>query len=545
MSLVNGLPVDVLMLVSEWLNTADILAFKNASQTLRAFVQEYLNTLLVSRVDIIYKHSVDPITLIPACDAWLRVFLSVGQRPGDQRGGLKVVGMNEHALSFWKFTWTKSAYLNCNCHATSFYRNNTFMLQSVSTVVDFASLPPGIPHPPLIRIKNCLVKQLIDINSTSVFINCPRVTRPITFGDQVQHVKVNAPLGFRTAMSRSTMAFEFQNPASLKTLKLNVHSFLVPNCSSWGLGNLIQCSNLYEITLKMYDVYSNVPEWATAFNRALSCSLNSDRLQRVNLQGFVNIIDHNGAWWYRVLGLSAQVTRSRSLAESIHLCFRGGDSLQLSTYTLIENQRRKKLGEMALQFVRANRLKTLEFVLHLTTSSESPSPTFHSCNMLALLVMKVFSTFRCSKLSHLYVYQPSAGSVSSEMVMALTGGGASTAATAGTESDFLEEIDGLSGFSDTSCVQQVVHLFPKVVTNPQGVKFVNTDLPLPVSVVCEIVEAIAQNPNFGGFTMVNCKQKLSYVWYKEFVEGTDGRTSKALSEAEFKRIVGSKLLFCG
>ena len=183
--------------------------------------------------------------------------------------------------------------------------------------------------------------------------------------------------------------------------------------------------------------------------------------------------------------------------------------------------------------------------------------TFQSVNMLAMFVMKAVSVHQCDKFSHLYVYQSFQGSVLSETMdfsNARVGLQANSSPSpnarfnpdANIGCTFDGALDAVWGdVPDKFCVEQLILLFSAVDKNPAGVKFVNTDLPLPVHVLCDIVDAIATNPNFFCLTLIHSSYRLTYQQYVEFRANSRSRKSPGLSQEMFVEVVSSKLVYCG
>jgi hypothetical protein len=563
------LPDDLLSLVTEWLDSVDILALKNVSRALRLFVQEHHGTLFVSRVEIVYhQRPVDYHNYLD-CPAFFQVFLSVGKRPGDHLGGLRVLGMNEAAMSFWNVIWDRSTYLHCDRRSYFLPRPNSFVLQMISNTFDLSCLPVGLPHPPLLRLKNCYLERIEGwIDSPCVKIQCPGIVRPIRFGKHVKHVKTTFPLGFvdNTDGGSTAAAFQFQNSASLETLGLVFdRPFVFPVPTAWGLRNVHSCVNVRTVIFKVSNRQGNLPDWFVRFNEALNGCLHPGRLRKVVLEGAINAIQHDGdgddSFWQRTLGLNLPLTGSGgvppdSRTRDVHLCFQGEDDLQLVPTPETQNHRKLKLFEMTLQLLAAKHLKTVELVLCSSSSSLMSPRTFQSVNMLAMFLMKAVSVHQSDKFSHLYVYQSFQGSVLSETMdfsnvedLQVNSNPSPNAkfipnANIGCTSD--RALDAVwQSAPDKICVEQLILLFSAVVKNPAGVKFVSTDLPLPVHVLCDIVDAIATNPDFGCFTLIHSSYRLTYQQYTESSANSRSQKSPGLLQETFAEVVRSKLVYCG
>lgn len=523
---IHQLPWDTLKVVSEWLESIDIIHVAKSSKNLRLFVKQCCNMLNVSRVQLAYLPQFENSIFLPRTaifDFHLNLHSGVNCRGvnRDQSKAIRLLKFTKQSSEFWSACklWNKkkSVSITCCCHTNSLLLapKSRFSLQCDANEINF-NVPSKEFHPPILRIRSCRLLFIDVIESQTVDLNCWNMKNNFCLGEGVHHVSFRVP-------STGKFGLQFLKP-SLQSLCLRVqwvmHSAVFSFCN-------LKNYNLFELILQCQNAWTDYNEWFQSFNEYLLKCFNPKYLKRLILRSAFNLVDHKGTFWQRFLGLhdAAQANSSSDTLQGQgygnYICFQGLDNAQLCFLPESCSSREVKVNQMASQFLSSTTLKTLDFMLSSQPiasshdSHESKQAIRNTSMMLALAVAEALCDGNCVFLSHFNVYDVSVSRYITENASVVT-------------------VD--------DPIHQIFAMFPSIVANSKGVIYIQTNHEVSARLQSKIVDAIAQNSRFVCFRMETCQAQnvLTYEVYLRHAKMEGSLPHGPMTENKFDDIFASQ-----
>lgn len=551
---------DLLNYIAQWLDSGDIIAFKDSCQTFRKFVGLHRNNVAVSTVLLDHIIGFDASGSSKQRSV-LELFVTVGHGAETSQKSEIQLGRSATycpATKFWNFVCPRQQiHLEGGDSLVPLSVSDSQELFLDNLLVPFRGLQE-------LKIRSRDMERIFGpVNARNVVLACPGLRSPAIVGDLVRHLDFLAPTSCPDPL-------QFEGDPRLESLCLQIRSLIetsqiISGRDLWGIRQLQQCTSLKVLTLDVWNCCSNAYQWTDLFNRILGVCINAEHLQTFVCKGALNSIQPTGLFWKRMLGITdvgswaswslepkKPQAQTQSVLKSLSLTFGARDDSQGMSTSDFRDAQKLRMTEMANQFMRSPRLNTLSFELCLLKlgSTALSSPALHSCNLsnlLAMATMKALCTQKCSNLTRLLIFQPLYPKTVKDMAASHTAG-----------SEQLQNC--LTGCPETEeegefCYGKLVSMFAAVVQNGNGVPFIRTDVQFDIDSQCSIVEAIFKNPCFCRLELERSTERLTYAIYRQrrsqrlellrFANQSPGTISNVslLSRKDFEAVVHRKLVY--
>lgn len=200
---------DVLNHVSRWFDSKDVFSFKDSCRAFRTFAKLYLSYVSISRVDLKHRMNCDA-SGVPYRQFALQIFVTVGHRASTSlKTEIELERSTDYktAMAFWNFVCPKEK-INIegkNSHVEEFLVDNLLL--------PFLNLPE-------FEIRSGDMERIFGIvTAQKVTFACPRLKRPVIFGDRVLHLDFMVP-------TRCPDALQFEGNPHLQSFCLQIRPLI-------------------------------------------------------------------------------------------------------------------------------------------------------------------------------------------------------------------------------------------------------------------------------------------------------------------------------